>query len=133
MLAIMVHMNPTDVRKAKAAFRAVGENADEALGAALYLEANRALNISRPLVPVDTGILRGSGVVLQPERMAGRVRVVFGYGGGARKYAVAQHENLKYAHTVGQAKFLSEGVRRSLPGASARVAMDLRVHLTRKS
>jgi hypothetical protein len=129
MLVLKVNMNPSDVRKAKEAYRKVGESADEALGAALYKEATRALNISRPLVPVDTGVLRGSGVVLQPEKMANRVRVQFGYGGGARAYALVQHENMSFKHTVGQAKYLSEGVRGSLPGASARVAADIRARL----
>lgn len=131
MLALKVHVNPSDVRRAKAAFKAVGESADEALGAALYKEAQRALNTSRPLVPVHTGVLRASGVVLQPERMAGRVRVVLGYGGAAKTYAVVQHENLRFKHTVGQARYLSEGVRRSLPGASQRVADDIRSKLRR--
>jgi hypothetical protein len=129
MLVLKVHVNPSDVRRAKDAFKKVGETADDALGAALYAEANRALNISRPLVPVDTGVLRGSGVVLQPERMSGRVRVVFGYGGAAKAYAVVQHENERFKHRVGQAKYLSEGVRRSLPGASQRVAADIRSRL----
>lgn len=131
MLAIRVHVNPGDVRKAKQAFEKVGQSADEALAAALFAEANRALNMSRPLVPVDTGVLRGSGVVLQPQRMANRVRVVFGYGGAAKAYAVVQHENMRYHHTVGQAKYLTDGIRQSLPGASARVAADIRSKLRR--
>lgn len=131
MLKLTVHVNPADVRRAKDAFAAVGQSADEALGAALYREAVRALNISRPLVPVDTGVLRGSGVVLQPERMGSRVVVRLGYGGAARAYALKQHEELSYAHRTGQARFLVEGIRRSLPGASQRIAADIRARLGR--
>lgn len=129
MLKLTVHVNPSDVRRAKDAFKAVGDTADEALGAALYAEANRALNMSRPLVPVDTGVLRGSGVVLQPQRSGSGVRVVMGYGGAAKAYALKQHEELSYRHRVGQAKYLVEGVRRSLPGAEQRIAANIRKRL----
>lgn len=57
---------------------------------------------SQTMCPVDTGTLKNSAVVEQVDEKTYRV----GYGGAAAAYALKQHENLQYHHTVGQAKFL---------------------------
>lgn len=58
--------------------------------------------------PVLTGALRDSARVTAKQ---GRYPVVeIGFGGKAKDYAVIQHENLFYKHTVGQAKYLEIAV-----------------------
>lgn len=94
-----------------------GDKAFEALSAELYAQANAIIEASLPLVPVDTGSLRASSYVTEPERNGDHVTVEFGYGGVATKinpktgeptgaYAVYVHENLEAHHKVGQAKYL---------------------------
>jgi bacteriophage HK97-gp10 putative tail-component len=58
---------------------------------------------SKPLVPVDTGNLRGSGYT----RKSGELEVEVGYSAA---YAVFVHEDLEAHHKVGQAKFLEQAV-----------------------
>lgn len=60
-------------------------------------------------VPVDEGTLRDSGVVTGPDEK-GSVRLTF--GGAAAPYALRQHEELQYRHTVGEARYLVRGVER---------------------
>lgn len=89
-----------------------GAKAVPALKQALTEEAQIAFRDSQRLVPVDTGTLRRSGVIL-PAREKGTsiVEVVMGYGGAASEYALKQHENLSYRHKEGkQAKYLEEPV-----------------------
>ncbi len=69
-------------------------------------------------VPVDTGTLRASGMVEQPEPLV----VELSFGSAAAPYALAQHEHLAYHHTVGEARYLVRGLERWRPGGSA--AMD---------
>jgi hypothetical protein len=84
---------------------------------ATYAELEDVLKDSLPLVPVDTGALRGSGYVAEPWMEDDHVIDEVGYGGVATKinpktlepttaYALAVHENLEAHHEVGQAKYL---------------------------
>ena len=68
-------------------------------------------------VPVDTGVLRGSGIVTGPDP-SGAVALTF--GGAAAPYAIRQHEELGYRHTVGEARYLIRGVQRWEAGGNAR-------------
>jgi len=74
--------------------------AQQALGMALYREAQKTMALSkRDYVPVDMGVLRGSGTVKPPKRIGVMgVEIVMGYGGAAKAYAVVQHENLSLSH-----------------------------------
>ena len=56
--------------------------------------------------PVDTGVLRTSGIVLPAVIAATGVEVEMGYGGNASSYALEVHENLSANHPVGMAKYL---------------------------
>jgi hypothetical protein len=77
--------------------------------AALYEAAEAIMADSRDhFVPVDEGILKGTGHVELPERHGDESRVTLAYGGPAEAYATEQHENEAYHHTVGQAHYLSE-------------------------
>lgn len=102
------------------------ENAEQALGRALYEEANRIFNLSQALVPVDTGTLRSSGQVALPEQSSRGTSVTIGYGGAASGYAVYVHERLDLNHpNGGQAKFLEEPVMAAVDGIAARLADTL--------
>jgi hypothetical protein len=60
---------------------------------ALFLEGEKIMRASKPLVPVFMGALRSSGHVQLPRRTAGGdIEVVLGYGGAAASYAVFVHE-----------------------------------------
>ena len=67
--------------------------------AGLHLEAR-----AKPLAPVDTGNLRGSGYT----RKASEDTVEVGFSAA---YAIYVHENLEAHHPVGQAKFLEAPLR----------------------
>lgn len=102
------------------------ENAEQALGRALYEEANRIFNESQLLVPVDTGTLRSSGQVTLPEQGPRGVSVTIGYGGAAAPYAIYVHERLDLNHpNGGQAKYLEEPVMAAADGIADRLADTL--------
>jgi hypothetical protein len=88
-----------------------GAKAIPALKQALNEEGQIAFRNSQRIVPVDTGTLRRSGVLLPAKENGTSVEVVMGYGGAASAYALRQHENLNYRHREGkQAKYLEEPV-----------------------
>lgn len=96
-----------------ARLNAAASGTPKAMAAALYLTAEQVMSLSRPLVPVDTGVLRGSGFVNFPTVTPVGASVEFGYGGAASAYAIVQHERLDYHHTVGQAKYLQEPLEKA--------------------
>ncbi len=71
----------------------------------LYEIATEIKSLSQALCPVDQGTLRGSAYI---EERREQGKIIIGYGGAAASYALKQHENLHYHHTVGQAKFLEQ-------------------------
>ena len=72
------------------------------LAAALFEEAEAVgLLAVTKYVPKDTGVLAGSWYVKPPVATASGVRVVFGFGGGAVKYAWVTHENKRAGKTKG--------------------------------
>ena len=104
----------------------LGVKAEVKIPAALFAEAETVMKVSRPLVPVKTGVLPGSGLVHTPMRTAGGWEVRFGYGGAAQKYAYIQHEADDYQHAHGQAHYLSEPVEAAAPALEARLAARLK-------
>lgn len=86
----------------------LSNTAVQAAAAAMYEDAEETMTISKGLVPVDTGVLRASGYVDQPEISSNNIIVRMGYGGAASSYALEQHERTDFHHTVGQDHFLSE-------------------------
>lgn len=73
-----------------------------------YKRGLRILEVATRLVPVDTGVLRGSGFVQIPEIAGDRVSTTIAFGGPAAPYAFIVHEDLDAFHQVGQAKYLEE-------------------------
>lgn len=102
-----------------------GAGAKRAMAKALYVEAERIMAESAPLVPVDFGVLKASGHVQPPEMSGERVSVTMGYGGPAEAYALVQHEDLTFRHTVGQAKYLEQPFLKAIPGLPDRLAKTI--------
>ncbi len=76
--------------------------------AAMYQEAEVIMAEAKSLTPVDTGALRASGHVNEPDVSENEVTVTMGFGGPAVDYAIYVHENLAAFHDDGQAKFLEQ-------------------------
>lgn len=80
----------------------------KAAGRGLYKAANAIINDSLQIVPVETGTLKASARVLEPEYHPGHVEVRAGYGYGddtnpitgqpAGGYALAVHERTDLHH-----------------------------------
>ena len=99
-----------------------------AAGAAAYAIGNEVMTVSKGQTPVDTGAMRGSGYVTEPDVTGAKVTVEAGYGGPSDHYVVEQHENLSIQHRNGGAKFLekafdSESAR--APAVAAQVAREV--------
>ena len=105
------------------ALQSAGDNVLQVLIQALYAEANDIMLASQELVPVDTGVLKTSGEVLDPTVSGNTVEVVMGYGGAASAYALRQHEELSYSHKDGkQAKYLEQPAREAMPNLEQSLA-----------
>lgn len=107
-------------------------------------ETLRAVNYRAELImtdskknycPVDQGVLKGSGHVVVD---ADKKEVVLGYGGPAGignvggetnreavGYAVVQHENTDYRHTVGTSGYLRKPAAKAAPTLARDVAKDV--------
>lgn len=107
----------------------IAERFPDRVAAAIYAEGQIEMTESKRRVPVDTGALRASGFVSEPERVGKNISVTLSFGGAAQTYAIVQHENLEYFHRVGQAKFLESVLNESRPYMAARIAA--RVHLAK--
>jgi hypothetical protein len=96
----------------------------DAVAAGVYMLGNEIMTDSKRRTPVDTGTLKGSGFVTQPEERGGWIVSTLGYGGPAKDYAVAQHEKTEYAHPEGgEAKFL-ENAANAFTGSGARIVRE---------
>lgn len=107
--------------------RALGPLAMRTAAGSLYRSAESIMTTSKDrYVPVDTGNLKASGHVQQPEIDGDTVVVVMGFGGpaGGRPtqrhsedvgYAVAVHENRDARHPVGQWKYLETPLKAAVP------------------
>ena len=93
-------------------------------------EAERIMAVSKETYcPVDTGILKSSGIVLPAVVAPSGVEVTLGYGGNATEYARVVHEDLSAHHTVGQAKYLETPFNQATPGAAGRIAAGAQARL----
>lgn len=122
----------TNAREFERELGRAGEKVGAASAAALYREAVSIMVDSVPLVPWDTGTLRGSQTVGRPQREGTDIVVEFGYGGAARDYAEVQHEHEEFRHPRGgQAHYLSEPVYLHGTGLDSRMAGHVRWYLAR--
>lgn len=70
--------------------------------------AKYLLELSQPLVPVDTGRLKESGKVVEENSFTTYVTYEAFNPENGYEYAPIQHEALDFHHNVGQAKYLEE-------------------------
>lgn len=101
--------------------------AQKATGAALYQEAEQIMTRSKSeFVPVQTGVLRGTGHVNEPQIRGSSIEVTMGYGGPAAPYALKQHEDLTYHHDVGTNKYLEKPTLEAIRGMPGRLVERIR-------
>jgi len=85
------------------------EQSPKAIAQAIWEEANLIFAKSQVLVPVDTGVLRGSGGVSAPQQGPQGFYVDIFYGGPAAPYALYVHEIIENYHKPPtQAKYLEQ-------------------------
>ena len=84
--------------------------------------ARAILEVSQPLVPVDTGALKRSGRV-EPAPNGASVLV---YGGGDIDYAGIVHYKLGVNHPVGQAQYVGQPLRTERPERKQATARAMR-------
>lgn len=103
----------------------LSERAAPAMAKALTNEAERIMGEAKDLCPVDTGTLKASGHVQEPELIGERVSVTMGFGGAASDYAIIVHEDLSAYHPVGQAKFLEQPLMEAAGSMESRIVESL--------
>lgn len=103
------------------------------VAAGLYAVGQNIRSTSMELAPVDTGALRSSHYVTEPEGLeVGRPTVTIGCGGGpAQPYAIVQHERLDLRHPEGGAKFLEKAATQEAETALGVVARQAKSYLER--
>jgi hypothetical protein len=100
----------------KAMLEAAREKSPLAVAQAIWEEANLIFAKSQILVPVDTGVLRGSGGVSAPQKGTTGYFVDIFYGGPAADYAMYVHEIIgNYHKPPTQAKYLEQPFMEALP------------------
>lgn len=98
------------------------ESSPKAVAQAIWEEANTIFAKSQILVPVDTGVLRGSGGVSAPQMGNLGYFVDIFYGGPAAPYALFVHEIIgNYHKPPTQAKYLEQPLMESMDGLQERI------------
>ncbi len=98
----------TGLGKAQRFVGSQGAKTATALDIALFEVTNDIFNESQRLVPVDKGMLRGSGSLTKESKLGGTEFFVT-YGGPAAPYALYVHEDPNAKHNAPtQAKYLEE-------------------------
>lgn len=116
-----------DLKELKSLLAYGGVRASKALGQALYREGALAFAASQREVPVDTGILKNSGVLSRPYLDGGYLVVDISYGGAAADYALTVHEDMEARHNEGtKAKYLEDPVKRQVSGMGDRLLAQVR-------
>ena len=102
--------NEKDYKDLMKKIKDIGLNGRKVAAQAMYSAANHIGNESQTLVPVDTGVLRGSMDISRQKSFTQKTTTaVISYGGPAAPYALIQHENMEFEHpNGGQAKYLEQ-------------------------
>jgi hypothetical protein len=115
----------------KAMLEAAREKSPLAVAQAIYEEANLIFAKSQVLVPVDTGVLRGSGGVSAPQKGTTGYFVDIFYGGPAADYALYVHEIIgNYHKPPTQAKYLEQPFMEALPQIQNNISRRI-IHIVR--
>ena len=116
------------VREMRRQFDVIGKQFIDDASASLLSAAEVVLTFSkRSFAPVDLGPLRASGVTAGPERKGTTIRVVIAYGSPAVDYAIVQHEETDFEHSVGVAKYLERPLLEAARSLLGSIAKDVRV------
>lgn len=111
--------------------QAAREKSPLAVAQAIYEEANLIFAKSQVLVPVDTGVLRGSGGVSAPQKGTTGYFVDIFYGGPAADYAMYVHEIIgNYHKPPTQAKYLEQPFMEALPQIQNNISTRI-MHIVR--
>jgi hypothetical protein len=111
-----------------------GEGSGQTAGQAIWEEANKIFAKSQVLVPVDTGVLRGSGGVSAPQSDGKDLYVDIFYGGPAAPYALLVHEiQGNYHNPPTQAKYLEQPFMEALPDIQKNMAARIKDLLSRSA
>jgi len=98
------------------------EKSPQAIAQAIWEEANMIFAKSQILVPVDTGVVRGSGGVSAPQMGSQGYFVDIFYGGPAAPYALYVHEIIgNYHNPPTQAKYLEQPLMEAMDGLQSRL------------
>jgi hypothetical protein len=122
----------TGDKQVRRELRRLSRRAPRAVGHALFDEAAQIFVESQEEVVVDTGRLRGSGLVRARERTM-EIEVIVSYG---TQYALRIHEDggleqrrRARGTTHGKWKYLQEPFERNVPGIVGRIATRAKMHL----
>ena len=122
------------VREMERQLREIAVEFPKDAGAALLNSAEAVLTLAqRVYVPVDLGPLRASGQTAGPEfegagiRGKQIIRVVIAFGSPTVDYAVVQHEEPDFQHTVGEYKYLETPLMQAAGSLAANIARELRL------
>lgn len=128
-------------------------NIAAAMSRGMYEFAEQVMTRAKELCPVDTGALKSTGHVQQPEVRGTEIRVTLGFGGVAGKgfvkstkgsswvtgrgsakvgYATYVHEDLKARHVNGQAKFLESPLLEAMKQFDSKVMGSVQRMLEQK-
>ncbi|KKL20883.1 hypothetical protein LCGC14_2450990 [marine sediment metagenome] len=89
---------------------------------ALFQEAQVEVKEVKLRTPVKTGALRASIILIGPNRQGRRIWVIIQAGGPTVTYAFIVHYDLEAFHKHGEALFIENPLRESLPHFPNRVA-----------
>ncbi len=89
---------------------------------ALYQEAQIELKEIKRRTPVDTGALRASETITQPQRQGRRIWVEVLAGGPSAPYGFTVHYDLEAFHKNGEALFIERPLAESAPYMPGRIA-----------
>ena len=98
----MFSLEITGIEQLQQTLRAMATRVEQAMVQAIQAEADRILEASRPLVPVDTGLLVSTGLV---RTLQDGAEVRYG-GNGLAPYAMVVHERTDVNHPIGQHHYL---------------------------
>lgn len=97
-----------DIRKLEKEFKKKVKDIEDGSSEGLVEAAKYLLELSQPLVPVDTGRLKESGKVVEEDSSTVYVTYEAFSPENGYEYAPIQHESLDFHHNIGQAKYLEE-------------------------
>ena len=103
------------------------------LGSALYIEAEKVMTDSKTnYVPVVTGNLRRTGIIMPVTYLPNGVKVVAGFGSTAVDYAAVVHE-APPTYGQGKRKYLSEPLQQAIPNMANAMASTIRSRINSRN